>query len=52
MLHRPHYLDIPLLTQGGALARHSGYPSRRLWWLILALALLSLFLLSPGLGGS
>jgi hypothetical protein len=51
MMHRPHYLDIPLFAQGDNLARRTGHASRRLWWLILALALLSLFLLSPGVGG-
>jgi hypothetical protein len=43
--HRPHYLDSILLMQGEDRASDAQQASRRLWWLIIGLALLAVFLI-------
>jgi hypothetical protein len=51
MQRRPQYLNMLLPAHGEETATGSAAARRRLWWLIVGLTLLSLFLLSTGLGG-
>ncbi|MEE9204934.1 MAG: hypothetical protein V3U08_07935 [Nitrospirales bacterium] len=52
MRHRPHYLDLSLLTLPNDPALTPAEPSRRRWWLMMGLILLAAFLIGLGVTGS
>ncbi len=51
MYRRLHDLNLPLSLHAEGASPGSASARRGLWWLIVGLVLLSLFLLSTGLGG-
>jgi len=51
MQRRPQYLNMLLPVHGEETTAGLAAARRRLWWLIAVVTVLSLFLLSTGLGG-